>query len=113
MNTETVILIAVAAIFAAGTIASLVGRYRHAFTVAEGFAGLLYRDGKFVERLGVEPGRIRVIHLGVDLDVFTPSTLARGEFLLYPANRWPHKNHERLFAALAILVTRLATRHRR
>ena len=53
MNTETVILIAVAAIFAAGTIASLVGRYRHAFTVAEGFAGLLYRDGKFVERLGV------------------------------------------------------------
>ena len=24
-------------------------------------------------------------------------------FLLYPANRWPHKNHERLFEALALL----------
>jgi regulator of protease activity HflC (stomatin/prohibitin superfamily) len=52
MNIET-ILLTVAALFVAGTVASLVSRFRHAFTVAEGLAGLLYRDGKFIERLGV------------------------------------------------------------
>ena len=56
-----------------------------------------------VERLGVSAERVRVIHLGADLDVFTPSDMERKPFLLYPANRWPHKNHERLFEALAIL----------
>ena len=56
-----------------------------------------------VERLGVEESRIRVVHLGADLDVFTPADTPRQEFLLYPANRWPHKNHDRLFEALAIL----------
>jgi glycosyltransferase involved in cell wall biosynthesis len=59
-----------------------------------------------VDRLGLEPERVRVIHLGVDLDRFTPG--ARGSepqspFLLYPANRWPHKNHERLFEALRLI----------
>ena len=29
--------------------------------------------------------------------------LPEGDFLLYPANPWPHKNHERLMAALALL----------
>jgi glycosyltransferase involved in cell wall biosynthesis len=56
-----------------------------------------------IERLGVAPDRVRVIHLGVDLDTFTPSDEPREEFLFYPANRWPHKNHDRLFEALAIL----------
>jgi len=32
--------------------------------------------------------------------------LADGEYLLYPANFWPHKNHARLFEALRRLGTR-------
>ena len=30
-----------------------------------------------------------------------PGTQPREPFLLYPARRWPHKNHERLFEAFA------------
>ena len=56
-----------------------------------------------VERLGVEPERVRVIHLGVDLARFRPDERERKPFLLYPANRWPHKNHERLFEAFALI----------
>ena len=56
-----------------------------------------------VERLGVAEERIRPIHLGIDHDVFHPSDDERSEFLLYPAREWPHKNHARLFEALAEL----------
>jgi glycosyltransferase involved in cell wall biosynthesis len=56
-----------------------------------------------VDRLDLDPDRVRVIHLGVDLRRFTPGDDPREPFLLYPANRWPHKNHERLFAALALI----------
>ena len=56
-----------------------------------------------VERLGVTEDRIRPIHLGIDHDVFSPGDEARGEFLLYPAREWPHKNHDRLFRALVEL----------
>jgi glycosyltransferase involved in cell wall biosynthesis len=56
-----------------------------------------------VERMGVAAERVRVIHLGVDLDRFRPDGGERRPFLLYPAARWPHKNHERLFEALALL----------
>jgi glycosyltransferase involved in cell wall biosynthesis len=56
-----------------------------------------------VERLGLEPERVRTIHLGVDLERFSPDDDSREPFLLYPANRWPHKNHETLFRALASL----------
>jgi glycosyltransferase involved in cell wall biosynthesis len=55
------------------------------------------------ERLGLPPERVRVIYLGVDLERFTPGDRPREPFLLYPANRWPHKNHERLFEAFAQL----------
>src|SRR5262249_37799189 len=54
-----------------------------------------------VERLGREPGRVRAIHLAVDHERFTPDGRPRRPFLLYPANRWPHKNHRRLFEAFA------------
>ena len=53
-----------------------------------------------VERLGVDPGRVRPIHLGIDHERFRPGDEPREEFLLYPALGWPHKNHERLFEAL-------------
>jgi glycosyltransferase involved in cell wall biosynthesis len=56
-----------------------------------------------VERLGIPQERVRVIHLGVDLEKFAPSSEPRTGFLFYPANRWPHKNHERLFEAFSIL----------
>ncbi len=56
-----------------------------------------------VEQLGLDPELIRVIHLGVDHERLSPGTTPREDFLLYPARRWPHKNHERLFEAFALL----------
>jgi glycosyltransferase involved in cell wall biosynthesis len=58
------------------------------------------------ERLGISRERIRVIHQGVDLERFTPADVPREEFLLYPANPWAHKNHQRLFEAFALLRAR-------
>ena len=52
-----------------------------------------------LERYGLSPTRVSTIHLGIDHERFTPDERQREPFLLYPANRWPHKNHERLFAA--------------
>jgi glycosyltransferase involved in cell wall biosynthesis len=52
-----------------------------------------------IERLGLDPAGVRAIHLAVDHDRFTPGHRQREPFLLYPANYWPHKNHERLFQA--------------
>jgi glycosyltransferase involved in cell wall biosynthesis len=59
-----------------------------------------------VERLGLSSERVRPIHLGIDHDVFRTGTEVRGEFLLYPARAWPHKNHARLFEAFAELRRR-------
>jgi len=59
--------------------------------------------GTIVDRLGVEPERVRVIHLGIDLEQLQPSEAEREPFLLYPANGWPHKNHARLLEAFAQL----------
>jgi glycosyltransferase involved in cell wall biosynthesis len=56
-----------------------------------------------IERMGLAPERVRTIHLAVDHERFTPGDVPREDFLLYPANRWPHKNHETLFAALELL----------
>jgi len=52
-----------------------------------------------IERLGLDPARVRAIHLAVDHQRFTPGDRPREPFLLYPANHWPHKNHQRLFQA--------------
>lgn len=54
-----------------------------------------------VERLGLDPDRVVAIHLAVDHARFTPDDGPREPFLLYPANAWPHKNHQRLFEAFA------------
>jgi glycosyltransferase involved in cell wall biosynthesis len=65
-----------------------------------------------VERLGYPRERVRVIHHGVDHERFRPenrvadgdpSARERGPFLLYPANWWPHKNHELLLEAFALV----------
>ncbi len=58
---------------------------------------------RLATELGLDPARITVIHSGVDHARFRPGADEREEFLLYPARRWPHKNHARLFEALAIL----------
>jgi glycosyltransferase involved in cell wall biosynthesis len=59
-----------------------------------------------VERYGLPESRVRAIHLGLDHAIFRPGDEAREPFLLYPARAWPHKNHERLFAAFAVLRKR-------
>jgi glycosyltransferase involved in cell wall biosynthesis len=56
-----------------------------------------------VDKLGLDPGRVRVIPQGLDHDELGPGDGEREPFLLYPARRWPHKNHERLFEAFALL----------
>lgn len=57
-----------------------------------------------IERLHLQPERVRAIHLAVDHARFTPDpAVAREPLLLYPANPWPHKNHARLFEALALV----------
>jgi glycosyltransferase involved in cell wall biosynthesis len=59
-----------------------------------------------VERFGISEDRVRPIHLGVDHGVFRPGDDTRERFLVYPARGWPHKNHARLFDALAVLRER-------
>jgi glycosyltransferase involved in cell wall biosynthesis len=54
-----------------------------------------------VERLHLDPDRVRAIHLAVDHERFVADDTPRQPFLLYPANAWKHKNHERLFEAFA------------
>jgi glycosyltransferase involved in cell wall biosynthesis len=56
-----------------------------------------------VERLGVPEEHVRAIPHGIDHDRFRPDGRERKPFLLYPANRWRHKNHERLFNAFTLM----------
>jgi glycosyltransferase involved in cell wall biosynthesis len=59
-----------------------------------------------IERFRLSADRVRAIPLGVDTGVFTPGdNVSRGEFLLYPARPWRHKNHARLYEAFAQLRT--------
>ena len=54
-----------------------------------------------VDRLHLDPARVRAIYLAVDHERFRPDGRPREPFLLYPANAWKHKNHARLFEAFA------------
>jgi glycosyltransferase involved in cell wall biosynthesis len=56
-----------------------------------------------VALLGLDPGRIRVIPSGLDHERLRPGTGEREPFLIYPARRWKHKNHELLFEAFALV----------
>jgi glycosyltransferase involved in cell wall biosynthesis len=56
-----------------------------------------------VERLGLDASRVRVVPLGLDHAQLTAGEPERQPFVLYPARRWPHKNHERLFEAFALV----------
>jgi glycosyltransferase involved in cell wall biosynthesis len=62
--------------------------------------------GQIVDRLGIAADRVTAIPCAVDHDRFRPepddvdAQLRLPErFVLYPANLWPHKNHERLLHA--------------
>jgi glycosyltransferase involved in cell wall biosynthesis len=62
-----------------------------------------FSEDALVERLGVPREKVRVVPLAVDLERFAAGEDPREPFLLYPANRWRHKNHERLFEALRLI----------
>jgi len=74
--------------------------------------GAEHAKGRIVDVLGVEPERIEVVTHGIDHTRFTPERRDREglpagippRFVLYPANLWPHKNHERLLDALPLLA---------
>ena len=70
-------------------------RSRIVIAISEHVAGTL-RDR-------LRPADVRVIPLGLDHDRFRPGDEPREPFLLYPANRWPHKNHARLLDAFGLL----------
>jgi glycosyltransferase involved in cell wall biosynthesis len=61
---------------------------------------------RIVETLNIDPARVDVAHLGVDVDSFADRGDPRQRFVLYPATAWPHKNHARLIAAMAIVRER-------
>ena len=58
-----------------------------------------------IELLGLDPGRVHAVPLGVDRERFRPGEAAEREaaLLLYPAHTWPHKNHTRLLEAFRLL----------
>ena len=56
-----------------------------------------------LQRYHLDPGRVTTVYSGVHHARFSPDGRPREPFLLYPANRWPHKNHERLFEAFALV----------
>jgi glycosyltransferase involved in cell wall biosynthesis len=70
-----------------------VRRSRIVITISE------HARAALIDRLHLDPSRVRAIHLAVDHERFRPDGRPREPFLLYPANAWPHKNHARLFAA--------------
>jgi glycosyltransferase involved in cell wall biosynthesis len=77
---------------------------RVAYDLAARNADLVIVPSEFVRRramdlLHLDPSRIRVVHHGVDHELFRPGTAQREQFLLYPARPWPHKNHLMLFDA--------------
>ena len=69
-----------------------------------------------VEKYGIDPLKIHVIHSGCGEDCRErdPGTLVdliqrynlQQPFIIYPAATWPHKNHSRLLKALRLLVER-------
>jgi glycosyltransferase involved in cell wall biosynthesis len=68
--------------------------------------------GDFIEQYGLPPEKVTVVPGGSvlseypaptpdDLDSLRAGLSVPESFLLYPAQTWPHKNHERLLEALA------------
>ncbi len=78
--------------------------YDHAARTADAVVTISgFAKQRIVERLGIDPDRITVAHLGVEGAGFEPNLGDRERFLLYPARGWPHKNHARLIEAVGLL----------
>jgi glycosyltransferase involved in cell wall biosynthesis len=77
--------------------------HRSARSAARVIVSSAFVRDRAAERLGIDPEHIRVIAFGIDHSTLTPGDERREPFLLYPARGWPHKNHERLFHAFALL----------
>ena len=77
--------------------------HRSARSAARVVVSSAFVRDRAVERLGLDPDLIRVIPFGIDHSTLAPGDELREPFLLYPARDWPHKNHERLFHAFALL----------
>jgi len=85
-------------------------RARHLCAISESTRQTL------IDRLGVEPERVSTTHLAAD-PLFYPQSpyrgnhkkilakygLPKGEYLFFPANTWPHKNHRSALKALKIM----------
>ncbi len=56
-----------------------------------------------IDRLGLDPARLRVVPLGLDHAMLHPGDGDRLPFILYPARSWPHKNHKRLYDAFRLV----------
>lgn len=67
-----------------------------------------FAASRISQHYNIAPESVRVIHCGIDHAMFnvTNEIEAVGglpdRFIYYPANRWPHKNHDRLLEALSL-----------
>jgi len=78
--------------------------YDHAARRADAVVTIsAFAKQSIVDRLGIDPDRITVAHLGVDASAYTPNLGDRERFVFYPARGWPHKNHARLVEAVRLL----------
>lgn len=62
-----------------------------------------FARSRMLELLDLDPQRVRVAPLGVDVTSFLPNDGVRQNFVLYPARGWSHKNHARLLTAMEIV----------
>jgi glycosyltransferase involved in cell wall biosynthesis len=62
-----------------------------------------FARSRMINLLDLDPDRVRVAPLGVDVSAFVPNPGEREPFVLYPARGWPHKNHARLVEAMKIV----------
>lgn len=76
-----------------------------------------YSKRRLVESAGLRPELVEVVPLGIDHGRFEPGPREGdakllqplglpSRFVVYPANLWPHKNHERLTQGLALATAR-------
>jgi glycosyltransferase involved in cell wall biosynthesis len=72
------------------------------------FAGSEFTRDAIVEHYPIEASRVIVTYCDADpaFRLRTPLAPAVEEYLLYPANYWPHKNHANLLAAIALIAPR-------
>ncbi len=93
-------------------------RYRSSAEAAQAVIAISeHAKACLVDRYGIDPGKVRAIHLGCsaeyrritdgeELEEVRSRLGLPTQFIYYPAATWPHKNHRTLLAALQILVER-------